>query len=111
MQLRQKTEEVDALSQQLQVQIYGRRQAQGRVCELLNEFVCCCLAIPTVVNEAGVMQCFEELLVKIDDLSEFDKEITAAVQVALQEVRRSSLLYDAPEEAQIDLSSKTKLVY
>ena len=92
--------EVSLLQGQLDLEKYSRRQTRAQINELLTEFVYCCMKIPDVTDDSAIKQSFEELLSKVDSMSEYSAEIAAAVDVATQN-DCTSLLRDTSEDEEI----------
>jgi hypothetical protein len=100
IQLEQRSREVDILQERLDLERFGRRRTQAQINTLLNDFVVCCLQLSEVASSLNAKKAFDELLSKSQNLCEFGVEITTAVQLALEDCRKTDFLRLAPSEVE-----------
>jgi hypothetical protein len=109
IQLEQRSREVDILQERLDLERFGRRRTQAQINTLLNDFVVCCLQLSEVASSLNAKKAFDELLSKSQNLCEFGVEITTAVQLALEDCRKTDFLRLAPSEVEDNNTGEIRL--
>ena len=99
LKLEEQTNEADLLSQRLNFEHYGRKQALSHVSDLLNGLVLCCLRMPYVAKDLELKKAFTKVQKKCEKLSaDFRDELFAAFQLVYDDSTKNSFLRDQTQE-------------
>jgi hypothetical protein len=96
------------LQERLDLEQFGRTQAQTQINSLLNDFVLSCLEIPQINNE--IKEAFQELLSKSETLCKFGLNVAAAVHLASEDSSRIDFLRSTPSEAEVNINGEVEAV-
>lgn len=102
IQLEKRSREIQMLQERLDLEQFGRTQAQTQINSLLNDFVLSCLEIPQINNE--IKEAFQELLSKSETLCKFGLNVAAAVHLASEDSSRIDFLRSTPSEAEVNIN-------